>query len=376
MSSHIKTIDDIKNLRGIESKRVLYVVTLHTFSSSNRYVNFAMNSIWNDAHPEVKQYLTHTLKFIANAQMAFLLPYEQCVILTCVIVPTFMNPHIQNGIMITKKFTHIVPFELIVSNNELEDTKKTLNLFNNIVCLKQIFSNNKYYNDIRVHHTDNWTKIISDLSRDSNKLKDSSLIYVISMSRMINAIFTRSEVMNLEFHKSLEIKKKRALVMPTIIDKIKKWSMRAKVKIKAKYYLIRAKMPNRIAPKNPSKKMEDEENTLKRRKNFTWCYWNEKRKNLIMHNYIHHDDYYSVRRTFIRCVDDGWLNSHKMNQNVKLIKKNATESDYLVARDRFIEIKPHLRGVCTNDEIFMIVMRGLNEEKINELKYRWIQLFF
>jgi len=90
----VKRNIDFNELKGISGKKVLYVVTLHTINTTKNVVSFSINVNWRDAHPDIILYLTEVLRDIALGQQSFMKIGEQCVMVTCVFVPTFMTPHL------------------------------------------------------------------------------------------------------------------------------------------------------------------------------------------------------------------------------------------------------------------------------------------
>jgi hypothetical protein len=365
----MQTITDIKSLKGLSGKKILYVVTLHTFNTSNRFINFAINVEWKNAHLEIKQYLTDLLNELGKAQLSFLLPYEQCVMISCVLVPTFMNDHLRKNMVIRKNFKLMIPFELLCSDDELEDTKKCIDIFNNVVNMNGIYDGTKFYNDIKMNQYCNWIKTIQDLSRDSTKLKDSSLLYAISMNKMINIIIKKSE--SLEIHcEELKIIKRKTKINLTIIDRLKRWLRKSRESIQRKIMMVRTKRPRKIAPKRP-----DLINEIKPKKIYDWRGWTQTRTNLIIQQDLVTSFFSNFTRTNIRCVDDIWLRKNKFNRKITIIKQNCNKEDYLKSRDRFFKLKPHLRSMLYHDELVYLVKFGINEEQKNVLVFRWLNLF-
>jgi hypothetical protein len=280
-----------------------------------------------------------------------------------------MNDYLRKNMVIRKNFRIMIPFELLCSYDELEDTKKCIEIFNNVVNMEGIYDGTKFYNDVKMNQHCNWIKTIQDLSRDSTKLRDSSLLYAISMNKMINIIIKKSKLYEIKCEE-LNTHMKKSKITMTVIDRLRNWLKRSRARIQNRLMVARIKKPRRLAPKRP-----DVINEIKPRRKYDWRGWTSTRTNLIMQQNQITSFFSNFTRTHIRCVDDIWLKKNKFNKSITIIKQNCTKEDYLEAKTRFTELKPHLRSMMCYDELIFLIKFGISEEQKNALIYRWLNLF-
>lgn len=375
----------------LSGRRVLYIVSLHTFCSSYRQINFAMNVNWTDEPSEVKHYITNLVKDVASGQHCFLRPYDQCVYITSILVPTFMNKALYyNKPLLKKKFSVIVPFDILVSDDNLDDTKLAIKVYNDLIKQASYFDCKYFFNDIRFLSDCNIHKCLYDLGL-SPVYKDRSTRYSWILERETKSLLVRSEKYDIK-HDELKTIKRYCKFRNTIKDKMIHWAIRAKNRVlmmrhnlKVNLNRLKRSPPKRVAPIIDKKTGVVIKRNRGRYRNYKWS---AKRNNLILQTITYTNSFTTISKRVIKCVDADWITRKERgkrgerfrrirNFNSITMKNECVQADYEAAVERMKMIKPHLMGLISDIKLKELLIMPISDfnEALSEVKRDWLMMF-
>jgi len=247
---------------------------------------------------------------------------------------------------------------------DLIRTETSIKNYKTIIGADFLFDGLRYYNDVKITSENDVVKTIDDLSRSLVRVKDHSLKYAISLLQTIKKIENKST--NIIIKHEVKYVADFAVIKQAIFIKIMNWLKLARRQIQRKWNVIKESAPKRKPLRRP------DQGRLRKKRFIPTSEWTPERRIIILQKLHFNNWLYSFKRTLIKCVDRKWL-IKKMNEGrseLIILLNHSTKLDYTLMKDKFTNLKQHLKNLITDDELISFLTTTTNDS-LDEVKKRW-----